>query len=316
MKYNSFKDYLREKLPLEVVDKVNRSFEVVGDIVIIELNEGTEEYEKVIGEAFLKFNSNIKVVLKKVGTHGGEFRTQDMDFVAGEKRKETNYLENGIRMKLNVESVYFSARLSTERAELVSQLKPNQRVLVMFSGCGPYSFNALKKEPNLAQLDSIELNPEGHKYALENLELNKNLLKKSDEFKQIVSDLKTEGQYVNDKEILRKLIDKKIHFYNGDVKTICDGWVGDNNHLYDVIYMPLPKDAQLFLDSALKVSNKGCIVHMYDFLQDTEFPMKSEDAVKEAAKKLGKKVEIISTRKVGQYSPRKFRVCCDFKVLD
>ena len=34
-----------------------------------------------------------------------------------------------------------------------------------------------------------------------------------------------------------------------------------------------------------------------------------------AAEKNGVKVEIIETRKVGQYSPRKYRVCCDFKVL-
>jgi tRNA G37 N-methylase Trm5 len=40
----------------------------------------------------------------------------------------------------------------------------------------------------------------------------------------------------------------------------------------------------------------------------------TEDKVIKAAKKLGKEVEIISTRKVGQYAPGKYRVCCDFVV--
>lgn len=312
MKYNSLKEYLKEKLPLDIVDKVNRSFEVVGDIAIIELSSELEKYEKIIGEGLLNVNSNIKVVLKKVGTHGGEFRTQDMDFVAGEKRKETTYLESGVRLRLNVETVYFSARLSTEREELMRELEPNKRVLVMFSGCGPYTFVALKKQPNLALIDSIELNPEGHKYAIENLDLNKNLLKKSDEFKTIVENLKKEGKYVNEKEILKNLIDEKVHFYNGDVAKVVENEL--SGKLYDVIYMPLPKDAQLFLDSALKVADKNCVVHMYDFVHENEFPIKSEDAVFEAAKKMGREVEIIQTRKVGQYSPRKFRVCCDFIV--
>ena len=84
---------------------------------------------------------------------------------------------------------------------------------------------------------------------------------------------------------------------------------------FDEIYMPLPKDAELFLDSAFKCANKDATIHMYDFLHENEFPQKSENAIKEAAKRLNKKVKILQTRKVGQYSPRKYRVCCDFTIL-
>ena len=78
--------------------------------------------------------------------------------------------------------------------------------------------------------------------------------------------------------------------------------------------MPLPKDAQLFLEQAFKVADKNCIVHMYDFVHEKEFPHFSENAVKKAAQKFDINVEILQTRKVGQYSPRKYRVCCDFIV--
>ena len=49
---------------------------------------------------------------------------------------------------------------------------------------------------------------------------------------------------------------------------------------------------------------------------ETAFPFETENKVIKASKKFSRKIEIIQTRKVGQYSPRKYRVCCDFKVLD
>ena len=79
--------------------------------------------------------------------------------------------------------------------------------------------------------------------------------------------------------------------------------------------MPLPKDAHVFLESAFISGAKNSIVHMYDFVHEDDFPLQSENYVKKAAEKYGKKIEIIETRKVGQYSPRKYRVCCDFKIL-
>lgn len=80
--------------------------------------------------------------------------------------------------------------------------------------------------------------------------------------------------------------------------------------------MPLPKDAEHFLNSAFKVADENCIVHMYDFIHENDFPSLSESKVLKSANKHNKKVEIIKTRKVGQYSPRKYRVCCDFKILN
>jgi tRNA G37 N-methylase Trm5 len=88
----------------------------------------------------------------------------------------------------------------------------------------------------------------------------------------------------------------------------------DELNKYDEIYMPLPKDAELFLDCAFKVANKNAIIHMYDFVHENDYPNQTEDSVKKIAKKHNKQIQIIETRKVGQYSPRKYRVCCDFKI--
>ncbi len=400
----TLKEILKNKIPKSQIEKVNRSFEIVGDIAITEIDEELKNYEKQIGEAIMQTNKSIKVVLKKSGIHKGEFRTQDLIHIAGENRKETIYLENGIKLKINPETVYFSARLSTERDLLMKNLKPNKKVLIMFSGIGPYTFNALKKQPNLAQITSIEINPDGHKYALENLELNKNLIKKSSICKDTIKFLKDNQIPIYEKKLVEILNQLKIHFINGDVRKeienlklketktkienyhnelfkqspkdifeflkqanlktinlnfdknkpteaikylalifsqkfdfICTinkkNYIFDdeltkgyllnyletnqieNINLFDEIFMPLPKDAELFLDCAFKTSDKNAIVHMYDFVHENDFPHKSEDAVKKAAEKHKKKIKIIETRKVGQYSPRKYRICCDFNIL-
>jgi len=306
------KEYLKNKIPDKIIREVKRSFEIIGDIAIVEISKEVRKYEKEIGNAILKINSSIKTVLKKEGIRQGEFRTQKLKRIAGENKKETIYRENGIILKLDVEKIYFSAKLGTERKELCSNIKENSNVLVMFSGCGPYTFNILKYQPNLSLIDSVEINSIGHKYALENLDLNKNLLKKSKKFNNLIIKLKEEKKYINEKEIIKKLNSEKIHFYCGDVRKIVEKEIKDMR--YDEIFMPLPKDAEHFLDCAFKVVNKNCIVHMYDFVHENDFPHKTEDSVKSAAKKHNRKIKILQTRKVGQYSPRKYRVCCDFIV--
>lgn len=405
MKKTSLKDFLKDELSENELELVNRSFEIVGDIAIVEIPEELDSKDKIIGNALLKVNSNIKTVLKKSGIHQGKFRTQDLIYVCGEEKEDTIYKENGIRLKINPGTVYFSARLSTERGYLMEKLEPKKRVLVMFSGAGPYSFSALKYQPELLRITSIEINPEGHKYALENLELNKNLVKKSEIFDKIKKFLKENDFPIYEKKIIEIVNSLKFNFICGDVRYETDKlnlkecnsnidsydnyifegnienifdslkkleknelvlnldnimnrdnllyflilfsykfnllckindkhYIFDNSllksylinylesdlnidkiNLYDEIFMPLPKDAEHFLDCAFKMADSGCIVHMYDFVLEEDFPKLSENKVIESAKKYNKSIEIISTRKVGQYSPRKYRVCCDFKIL-
>lgn len=403
----TLRDYLTNKIPEDKLPLVNRSFEIIGDIAITEIPEELQEYDKEIGEAILQTNKTIKTALKKVGVHEGEFRTQKLEVIAGVDKKETTYLENGVRLVINPETVYFSPRLSTEREELMNELEENKRVLVMFSGAGPYTFVALKKQPELMRITSIEINPEGHKYALKSQELNKNILKKTQIYENLLGFLRGNNIKINEKQLVKNLNSLKIHFLNGDVREkvkklnlefidetpkendneiitryrpketvekmqelqketlhfnfdnmkhpedlvpflvlfthkfnftltsdsvsyLCDTPLKkgillnylesdceiplDKIGLYDEIYMPLPKDAELFLDSAFEAANKGCIIHMYDFVHENEFPHITEDAVIKAGKKAKREIEILQTRKVGQYSPRKYRVCCDFVI--
>ncbi|NCC71279.1 hypothetical protein EOM09_06880, partial [bacterium] len=218
MRKNTLKNLLIGKIPEDKINSISKSYEIVGDIAIIEIPSEVEKYENEIAKALMNFNKNIKTVLKKSGIHQGEFRTQDLTYLLGEDKKETEYLENGIKLKINPQTVYFSARLSTERGELMSNLEENKRILIMFSGAGPYTFVALKKQSNISKIDSIEINPQGHKYALESLNLNKNILMKSKIYIKLEKFVKENQIPIKYKELINLLNNIKINFFNEDVK--------------------------------------------------------------------------------------------------
>ncbi|MFC1723740.1 class I SAM-dependent methyltransferase family protein, partial [Nanoarchaeota archaeon] len=205
---------------------------------------------------------------------GEEYRTIPLKWIAGRKTKETETIENGVRLKLDVEKVYYSPRSSTERKRILSQVKKGEDVLVMFSGCGPFTC-VIGKKSEAASVVGVEKNPLGHKYGVENIKLNK-----LDHCKALKGDV-------------RKVVPRLGKF--------------------DRVIMPLPMSADEFLDVALKAVRKNGIVHLYQFV-DWEERKKCGDIVREACKKAGRKCRVLRTVKCGQFSPQKFRVCVDFKV--
>ncbi len=171
-KTTSLKEALRDVLTQEELAHLKTSFDVIGSIAVLEIDEVLKPKEKIIANTLLNINKSIKTVLKKGGEHEGEFRTQKMIYLAGKKTKETIHKENNIVLKLDVEKVYFSPRLSTERKRISNLIKTEEEVLVMFSGCAPYPC-VIAKNTSARDVYGVEINPIGHKYGLENVKLNK-----------------------------------------------------------------------------------------------------------------------------------------------
>ncbi|MBS3106784.1 hypothetical protein J4419_03925 [Candidatus Woesearchaeota archaeon] len=98
--------------------KLPKSFDIVGDILIFaDFPPELAPKSAQIASAILKTFPNIKVVCRKTKKYSGEFRTPTLRILGGKRRKETIHKENGVRLKLHVEKVYFSPRLSTESRE-------------------------------------------------------------------------------------------------------------------------------------------------------------------------------------------------------
>ena len=276
MKQN-LKYHLKNKLSQKELKLVPSSFDVVGDILIFsEFPKELVKKEKIIGQTILKYYPHIKTVLKKIKKYSGRFRTPKLKVIAGKKRKETVCKENNIFIKLDVEKVYFSPRMSSERKRIAELVKPNEYILVMFSGSGVYPL-VIAKNSECKEVYGIEINPIAHKYALENIKKNK--------------------------------LENKIRLFLGDVKKI----MPKLNKKFDRILIPLPKGGEDFLNLTLKyIKNKG-VIHFYDFLHEGEF-YRAEEKVKKACKQSRKKCKIMNIVKCGQYSPRFYRVCVNFEV--
>jgi len=201
------------------------SFDQIGNIIVF-----NEKISKEKARYFL--DSRTKTVAYKSRNYSGKLRLPKITILAGIKTKETLYKENNCSFKLNIEKCYFSVRSSNERLRIANQVKKNESILVMFSGVAPFPL-VIEKNSNPKEIYAIELNKKCHKYAKENLILNKS---------------------------------KKIKLFQGDVKKI----LPKINKKFDRIIMPHPSDSFSYLDLTLNfIKNKG-IIHFYTFGQEKE----------------------------------------------
>lgn len=273
---SDFRRILEKKLSRRELSKVRTSYDVIGDIAIIEIDRSLRKKEKLIAKALLEANRNIKTVLRK-GKHTGEFRVQKLAYLAGENRKKTIHRESGTVMKLDVEKVYFSPRLASERLRVAKKIRPGETVLVMFSGCAPFPLVAAKHS-KAKQIYGVEMNPVAHEYGLENLKMNKI---------------------------------KNVNLFVGDVRKV----VPKLGVKFDRILMPRPKLNDDFLDVALSAIKKNGFIHFYDFLPEVDIPKRAVEKVKAACFSAKKRCRILGVVKCGQPAVRTYRICVDFKVL-
>ncbi|MEM3074520.1 MAG: hypothetical protein QW727_01090 [Candidatus Pacearchaeota archaeon] len=260
---------------------MSSSYDVLGNIIILKFPEGTNKKEKIkLARQLLSERKSVKTIVEKSDRIKGRLRTLKVKHLAGKKNLIADYVENGCRFKFNIETCYFSPRLSNERKEIAKQVKKNERVLVMFSGVAPFSV-VIAKNSNAKEIYSVELGRECCKYAKENIALN-------------------------------KIDNKKIKIIQGDVKKIIPK-LAKNKLRFDRIVMPRPNLKDNFLKEAFFVSKKNCFVNYYSFGRERDEIIK---VIKNEALKFRKKVKILNVKKSGDIAPGKFRWRVDFKILN
>ncbi len=228
-KPKSLKDYLKGKMDARKIDEIRGSFDIVGDIVILEIPEGLEEFKTLIGKAALKFTGR-RAVFRKKSEIKGIIRTRELEHIAGEDISETIHQEFGSRIMLDVEKVYFSPRLATERKRVADNVKNGEIIVDMFTGAGPFPI-LIAREHNV-KIYAIDINPEAYKYIKRNIELNK--------------------------------VQDKVIPILGDVRKV----LKEREIKADRIIMNLPGAAYLFLNYAFDYIKDGGIIHYYEFASD------------------------------------------------
>ena len=257
-----------------------RAYSLLGNIALVNFSRNVKAKEKKeFAKKILEDNKSVKTVLEKVGKFKGRLRKISTKHVAGEKTKEVLYSENGCFFRFNIDTTYFSPRLSNERKEIASLIKKNEKVLVMFAGVAPFSIVIAKNSG--AYVVSNELNKEANKYGRLNIGRNK----------------------LND----------RIELIDGDIKKVAKR-LGREKRRFDVIVMPRPQLKDSFLEQAFILSKKNTRIYYYDFCKAEEIN-KIIEKIKQEASKHKKKIKILKTKKAGEIAPYKIRVRVDFKII-
>ncbi|MEK6875562.1 MAG: hypothetical protein AABX30_02670 [Nanoarchaeota archaeon] len=258
-----------------------RAYDLIGSTVIVNFpREFKTTDKKKFALNLMKEQKGIKTVLEKIGKIKGRLRKLTTKYIAGEKTKEVLYRENRCVFRFNLDSTYFSPRLSNERKELANKIKKGEEVLVMFAGVAPFSI-VIAKNSQAKIVYSSEINKLANKYAKLNVELNK--------------------------------LKERVIIIPGDSrKTTLDFY--KKGKKFDVIVMPRPRLKDNFLDAAFLVSKKNTQIYYYDFCSANEID-KIKEKIFTEAKKAKKKIKILKIKRAGEIAPYKIRVRVDFRVL-
>lgn len=147
------------------------SFDIIGEVAIIRLDDPLLPYAKEVGAALRKVFPRLRTVALDRGVKG-ELRVRDLEVIAGEDRTETVHTEYGIRLLIDPAKVYFNPRLSTERKRIASLVKDGETVVDMFAGVGPFSV-MIAKYARPEVVIAMDLNHDAVEYMKMNIELNK-----------------------------------------------------------------------------------------------------------------------------------------------
>ena len=273
----SLRAELSKKFSKKDLEKLRASYDVIGDIAVIEVPFELEKKKKIIAETLLRLIKNVKTVACKIGGHRGKYRRQKLEVLAGEKNLVALHRESGCVFKFDVEKCYFSPRLGTERLRAAKLIKPDESVFVACSGVAPFPI-VFAKHSKAKKIVCLELNPVAHKFALENIKLNK--------------------------------VHNKVSAFKGDVKNASS----IIHEKFDRLFLPAPKEGSSFIPPLLKLAKKGAFLHVYDFAPESDLEQ-SANHVKAACKKAKKKCRIFRVVKCGQHAPRVYRVRVDAKLL-
>ncbi len=278
----------------------------VGEIAVVECQPGEKKLVKKFAQQLLQKHKNIRTVAVKQTITEGKYRVRKIKVIAGEKKTETLYRENGCSFKLDLNKAYFSPRLSFERQRVSELAAPGEKVLVLFAGVGPYAIVIARrillmermaekraKEKNekkktdtkfpKTEIVGVELNPAAVKYFRENARLNK-----------------VDGMVEIVKADAKKFLAEKQNFGK-----------------FDRITMPLPKTAGEFLEGAVKCCAKGGTIHFYSIESELaeNIYAKAEEKISEACVKQKRKFRIVNERVALPYAPRVVQIVVDFKML-
>ncbi|NND86447.1 MAG: class I SAM-dependent methyltransferase family protein [Nitrosopumilus sp.] len=253
------------------------AFDQIGDVIIVRIPDSLLSKKKIIGETLLKEVKIAKSVFYQASAVEGDFRTRNLEILAGEDNTETEYKEFGCRFVVDVENAFFSPRLSTERERIANLVEDGEIVTNMFAGVGMFSIMTAKKKK--CTVYSIDINPIASKLCEKNIQLNK-----------------LAGNVIS---------------VNGDAaKIVSEKLIGKS----DRTLMLLPERSDEFLESAISATKSGGIIHYYSHIHADKKTDAGKLSEEHYLKVTPVKSEILGSKIVRPVGPRYYQTVVDVKI--
>lgn len=275
--YDLLRKELNEKLKEEALEKLPRSYSMIGKVAIVKLRPELKEYKKEIGEAMLKILPVKTVcVMKEIL---GEMRKPKIEVITG-NGTETIHREHKCIYKIDIAKFMFSKGNKFEKMRIVNQVKSGEVIIDMFAGIGYFTI-PIAKLSKAKKVYAMDINPEAIAYLKENVKLNK--------------------------------VENKVEVFQGDCRKICkelaEKGVKGNRIIMGYIF-----DTYEFFPAALEIAGKNAVIH-YHFLAKYEEIEKHKRILEEMAKDNEKKIEVVGIRKIKSYAPKVYHMAMDLRLV-
>ena len=265
-------------LTTEENNELISAFDQIGNIIIVRIPESIISKKKIIGEALLDQVKIAKSVFYQASAVEGDFRTRDLEILAGEDNTETEYKEFGCKFTVDVKNAFFSPRLSTERERIANLVRDNEIMTNMFAGIGMFSIMAAKKKK--CTVYSLDINPVASKLCETNIGLNK-----------------LAGEVIS---------------INGDATEIINKQLINKS---DRTLMLLPERSDEFLESAINTTKNGGIIHYYSHIHADKKSEAGKLSEEHYLKTTPVQSEILFSKIVRAVGPRYYQTVVDVKIF-
>ncbi|WZY69755.1 hypothetical protein YC2023_001995 [Brassica napus] len=280
--YWPMNEVLEALLPKGMI--VPSAFEMVGHIAHLNLRDKHLPYKRLIAKVVLDKNQpKIQTVVNKIDPIHNDFRTMQLEVLAGNHSLVTMVVENGLRFHVDLARVYWNSKLGTERQRLLLGFDQNDVVCDVFAGVGPIALAAARI---VKRVYANDLNPHAVEFMEQNSVVNK--------------------------------LEKRIEVFNMDGRRFIKAmFSSDKGQKVTQVVMNLPKDAAESLDAFRGVYNdryrdEGLsfpTIHVYGFSKAADPEFDFHERIRIALSEVAVDVKM---RKVRLVAPGKWMLCASF----
>ncbi|EOA18617.1 hypothetical protein CARUB_v10007190mg [Capsella rubella] len=275
-------EILEAVLPKGVI--VPSAFEMVGHIAHLNLRDEHIPYKRLIAKVVLDKNQpKIQTVVNKIDRIHNDFRTMQLEVLAGNHSLVTLVVENGLRFHVDLARVYWNSKLGTERQRLLLGFDHSDVVCDVFAGVGPIALAAARI---VKRVYANDLNPHAVEFMEQNSVVNK--------------------------------LEKRIEIFNMDGRRFIKAmFSSDKGQKVTQVVMNLPKDAAESLDAFRGVYNDRQrdeslsfpTIHVYGFSKAPDPEFDFHERIRIALSEVAVDVKM---RKVRLVAPGKWMLCASF----